>query len=352
MPSTFDPDAAAQPGSGIFGLPSTRDQSRIVLVPVPFDATTSYGGGAAAGPNAILGASAQVDLHDAQFGPVYRRGIFLDDEPPGIRELSLHARALAEPIIAAGGVSSDPTPAETAALATIEAAGRSVNAAVERAVSAILDQGKIPGIVGGDHSTPFGAIRACALAAAAADPSGGLGLLQIDAHMDLRDAFEGFRYSHASITHNVVTQIPQVTRVVQVGLRDVGKGEIDLSASMPDRLFPHFDLDWARRLLDGQRFSELCRSAIEPLPRHVYITFDIDGLDPALCPHTGTPVPGGLSFSQAAILLQAVRDSGRTVVGFDLVEVTPSPDPAAPEWDANVGARILYKLCGAASPAE
>jgi agmatinase len=91
------------------------------------------------------------------------------------------------------------------------------------------------------------------------------------------------------------------------------------------------------------------REALAPLPSHVYVSFDIDALDPSLCPHTGTPVPGGLGFNQAAIVLQALADSGRRVVGFDLVEVCPGPTEAEPEWDANVGARVLYKLCGCAA---
>ncbi len=101
-------------------------------------------------------------------------------------------------------------------------------------------------------------------------------------------------------------------------------------------------------MLNGHKYSDLCKRALEPLPSHVYVSFDIDGLDPSMCPHTGTPVPGGLSFAQACLLLEALKESGRTVVGFDLVEVTPGPRAGSsePEWDANVGARVLYKLCG------
>jgi agmatinase len=358
MSHPFDPDAAARPGSGIFGLPCSRDQARVILLPVPFDATTSYGGGAAAGPAAILQASAQVDLHDTQFGPVYERGIFMEDEPHSIRALSRRCRDLALPIIRRGGPADSPDRDEAHALATVNAAGEQVNQFVHDRVAAILREGKLPGLVGGDHSTPFGAILACAehTARETEREGGGLGVLHIDAHMDLREAFEGFTWSHASIMHNVLARIPQVTRLVQVGLRDVGRAEVALARSMPGRVFPQFDLDWARDLEDGHRFTDLCRRAVEPLPALVYVSFDIDGLDPSLCPHTGTPVPGGLSFNQACLLLQALRDSGRRVVGFDLVEVAPasrdapSPpgEPPAPEWDANVGARILYKLCGLA----
>ncbi len=91
-------------------------------------------------------------------------------------------------------------------------------------------------------------------------------------------------------------------------------------------------------------WAEQVKRLLEPLPKDVYVTFDIDGLEPGLCPHTGTPVPGGLSFQEAAYLLAAVVRSGRRMVGFDLVEV--APDPAGGEWDGNVGARVLYKLAG------
>lgn len=359
MPPHFDPNAAAKPGSGIFGLPFSADESRIILVPVPFDATTSYGGGASRGPEAIRRASAQVDLHDLQFGPIYERGIFMADESPAIRHLSQRARELAVPIIEKGG--ADETSADDAhALATVNAAGDRVNQFVHEEFSRILASGKTPGLVGGDHATPFGAIQACAEHIGALDAVPGglerggagettLGILHLDAHMDLREAFEGFTWSHASIMYNVITRIPQVSHLVQIGIRDVGRDELDFAEAHRGRLFPHFDHDWHRALLDGARFTDLVQQALEPLPKHVYVSFDIDALDPSLCPHTGTPVPGGLSFHQAAIILELLARSGRQVVGFDLVEVTPgpraAPDGDDPEWDANVGARILYKLC-------
>lgn len=356
--TTFDPNAAAKPGSGIFGLPFTADESRIILVPVPFDATTSYGGGASRGPAAIRRASAQVDLQDPQFGPIYQRGIYMADESPAIRHLSQRARELALPIIEQGGP-DDASADDAHALATVNAAGDRVNAFVHEEFTRILASGKTPGLVGGDHSTPFGAIQACAEHVAARDAVPGgletgettLGILHLDAHMDLREAFEGFTWSHASIMHNVMTRIPQVSHLVQIGLRDVGRDELDFADAHHGRVFPHFDHQWHRAMLDGARFTDLVRAALEPLPKHVYVSFDIDALDPSLCPHTGTPVPGGLSFHQAAIILELLAASGRTIVGFDLVEVTPGPragqdgPDAEPEWDANVGARLLYKLC-------
>lgn len=340
----FDPDAAAQPGTGIFGLPFARDESRIVLIPVPFDATTSYGGGASSGPQAILEASAQVDLYDHQFGRVYEQGIFMEDIHEGIHWLSRRARDHALPIIESGGADPD-SPEHTRALAEVNRAGERVNEFVDRQVRAVLAEGKVPGLVGGDHSTPFAAIGACADRAS----SDGLGILQIDAHMDLREAFEGFTWSHASIMWNVLHRIPRVTRLVQVGIRDYGEGELNVMKSSRGRVVTHFDYDWFTRLSRGERLEDLCKEAIEPLPRNVFISFDIDGLEPFLCPRTGTPVAGGLTFNAASLLLKTLRDSGRTILGFDLNEVTPNPE-GDDEWDANVGARVLYKLCGCAKP--
>lgn len=342
-PMPFDPDAAAQPGTGIFGLPFSRHESRIILIPVPFDATTSYGGGASGGPQAVLKASAQVDLYDHQFGRVYEQGVFMEDIDEGIFRFSRRARDMAKPIIEAGG--ADASSADDAkTVADVNRAGERVNEFVDRQVRAVLAENKVPGLVGGDHSTPFAAVRACA---ERAGPDG-LGILQIDAHMDLREAFEGFAWSHASIMWNVLHHLPRVTKLVQVGVRDYGEGELKVMNESKGRVVTHFDYDWFTRRSRGERLEALCNEAVEALPKHVYISFDIDGLEPSLCPRTGTPVAGGLSFNAASMLLKTLRDSGRTVVGFDLNEVTPNPE-GDDEWDANVGARVLYKLCGCAA---
>lgn len=356
---SFDPDAPAPPGSGIFGLPDERSDAKVILYPVEFDATTSYGGGTSAGPDAISVASHQVDLYDGQFGRVYRHGLHMLDAEPWVAKLSAQARKRALPIIEKAGPDAKKSK-DREAVAFVNRACERVNEHTHDVAWGILAEGKIPGLVGGDHSTPLGNIRACAEYVArhqagrkASSLDGphdrGMGILHIDAHMDYRPAFEGFKFSHASIMYNVLQSVSEVTRLVQVGIRDFGEFEYDYSRSHGPRAVSHFDMVWAQRLLEGEKFSTLCKKAIAPLPSHVYVSFDIDGLDPSLCPHTGTPVPGGLSFNQAAILLQALSDSGRRVVGFDLVEVCPGPNPKEPEWDACVGARALYKLCGCAT---
>jgi agmatinase len=166
----------------------------------------------------------------------------------------------------------------------------------------------------------------------------------VDAHADLRDAFEGFAYSHASVLRNVAERCPGVARIVQVGLRDLSEEEHAYAAASGGRVVQFHDADLARARFEGETWASQVARVVAPLPRDVYVTFDIDALDPTLCPHTGTPVPGGLSFQQAAFLVGAIVRGGRRLVGFDLVEV--APDPAGGEWDGNVGARLLYKLAG------
>lgn len=347
----FDPDAAAQPGSGIFGLPHTRDNAGIVLVPIPFDATTSFGHGTATGPRAVRAASLQVDLHDHQFGAAYSRGIHMMEEDGELAPLSRRARELAQPLIEKGGADAESA-ADATAVKEIDAAGERVNAYTYKTFKTLLNEGKTPGLVGGDHSTPFGAIKAAAEHAMSLAKTG-LGILHIDAHMDLRNKFEGFKWSHASIMHNVISEIPQVKSLVQIGIRDYGKGELDFSRSHHDRVHTFFDLDWAKKMEEGESFSKLVKHALNLLPEYVYISFDIDGLDPALCPNTGTPVPGGLSFHQACMIFECLVKSRHKILGFDLVEVSPGShageDDLAGSWDANVGARVLYKLCGVAA---
>ncbi len=332
----FDPDGAAKPGSGIFGLPHLIGDARIALLPVPFDATTSYGNGTATGPEAILGASAQVDLFHRRFGRIYERGIHMLEPDDRIARLSAEAREIALPLIEKGGAE----PGDEREVARVNLASEEMNAFVYKQAAGLLSMGKSVGLVGGDHSTPFGLIRALA------EMHGDIGILQIDAHMDFRDAFEGFQWSHASIMHNVLSKIPGVSRLVQVGIRDFGAGEVEFARSQGSRSAVFYDEAMFEERAAGAAFDGQCKRIIDSLPERVHVSFDIDGLDPSCCPHTGTPVPGGLSFNEATYLLWKLKQSGRKVVGFDLVEVCPGPNADEPEWDANVGARMLYTMCG------
>jgi agmatinase len=214
-----------------------------------------------------------------------------------------------------------------------------VNDVVFKTTQRALAKGKLVALVGGDHSTPYGAIRAHA------EAFRGMGVLHVDAHADLREAFEGFTHSHASIMFNVMKDLPSITRLVQVGLRDVSEDEVSLIARSGGRIVAHFDAELGCAADGGEPWGKTIERIVGDLPTDVYVSFDVDGLDPALCPHTGTPVPGGLSFHQACALIAAVARSGRRIVGLDLNEVAPAPG-GADEWDGNVGARLLYKMIG------
>ena len=332
-----DPDAAPLADAGLFGLPTTPAEARLVIVPVPWDATTSYRAGTAKGPAAIRLASHQLDLYDADLGEPWRAGIAMLDIPADIEAINVAARADAERIIEVGGRIGDD-PELSAALARVNAASTRINQHVFDEVDRWRRAGKLVGVLGGDHSVPFGAI------ARLAEDHPAFGVLHVDAHADLREAYEGFQWSHASIMNNVLAHIPEVTRLVQVGIRDFAKAEADLAAAAAPRLVMFSDAALAERAFAGESWAATCAQIVGQLPAEVYISFDIDGLDPKLCPSTGTPVPGGLSFQQAAFLIKQVVLAGKRIIGFDLNEVVPGPD--GDEWDANVGARVLYKLCG------
>ncbi len=332
---TFDPDAAALPGSGLFGLSCSPEDASVVVVPVPFDATTSYRRGAAKGPRAVLEASRQVDLFDRELGRPYEAGISMLDEDPQLVAWNAEASVAAAPIIEAGGA----TAALAGQLALVNRLTAAMCDRVLDTVDGLLGAKKKVVVLGGDHSVSLGAIRAHA---ARFD---GLGVLHLDAHADLRDAFEGFVHSHASIMRNVLASVPGVARLVQVGIRDYGESEAAFMDQQGARIRAHFDADLAAARLEGTPFAALGRAIVSDLPRDVYVSFDIDGLDPTLCPSTGTPVPGGLSFHEACFLLAEVVRSGRRIVGADLCEVAPHPS-GDDDWDANVGARLLYKLIG------
>ncbi len=337
MPAAFDPSAAAAPGSGIFGLPHSPDEAHVVLIPVPFEATTSYGGGTSEGPSAVLEASRQVDLFDVETGRPYERGIALLDEPEQWRAWNSRAKERAAPIVEAGGLDAS-NPELQAASTEVNSLCEQLHDAVYRTAREWLSKGKRVGAVGGDHSISYGIIRAHA------EQYPGLGVLHLDAHADLRNAYEGFAWSHASIMHNVMERIPGVKSLVQVAIRDMSEDEHRYIEASNGRVRAFFDSDINHKRFDGIPWNRQVDAMLESLPQHVYLSFDIDGLDPTLCPHTGTPVPGGLSFPEAVALIAGVVRSGRTIVGFDLTEV--APDPEGGEWDGNVGARLLYKMIG------
>ncbi len=295
-------------GRPIFETACTRENATVLVTPVCYDGTASYGKGTRRGPEIILNAYEQLDYKEPRFNMDRTAlGVFVDE--PAVVHLGADANVV----------------------------GEQIRAETQRRTLDALMRGQIPALLGGEHSVSLGAIQA------ASQQPGELGVLQIDAHMDLRKAYEGYTYSHASVMRNVIDLCPEVTRLVQFGIRDYCDEEQGVVDNADGRIVVLRDHMIFEATDAGRSFKDLCIESVSILPDNVYITFDIDGLDPALCPGTGTPVPGGLSFNQAVMLLQVVAESGKRVVGFDLVEVAPSPDGS--EWDANVGARVLYRLC-------
>jgi agmatinase len=332
----FDPNAAPDADSGVFGLPHTEKEAALVLLPVPWEATTSYGGGTSKGPAAIYAASGQVDLFDGDVVKPYEPGIFMRPESKDVRAWNKTAKAAAQKVIKVGGNIEGRKELQKA-LKTANELGGKLNEWVRRETKALMAAGKIVGVVGGDHSVPFGAFQA------AAEAHGSIGLLHFDAHSDTRVAYEGFTWSHASIMYNAMENIPGISKIVQVGIRDFCEQEYEFIHALGSRAKVFFDRDLAARRFAGHPFTKTAAEIVDALPEKVWVTFDIDGLDPKMCPHTGTPVPGGLELAEANHILSLLARSGRKIVGFDLNEVSPAPD-GKDEWDANVGMRLLYKL--------
>ncbi|MDX9972661.1 MAG: agmatinase [FCB group bacterium] len=258
------------------------DRSEIVIVPVPFDLTSSWLKGADGGPEAIIAASPNLEFYDIETGTeVYRRGIHVNE--------TVRAESSLEMVDACRSV-----------------------------VSAILAHGKFPVVLGGEHTVTLGPVQAVA------ERFPGVSVLHLDAHGDRRDTYEGDPLSHAC----VIARVKEVTRpLVSVGIRSIDKSELPSLAE--DTVFYANDIEGRRDWIDA---------AVEALGPNVYVTIDLDVFEPAVMPSTGTPEPGGLGWYDVIRLLKKVADS-RRVVAFDIVEFLPSPGNKAPDF---LTAKLLY----------
>lgn len=285
LPS-YDRTQPAQFG-GALPHPCGFDDAAAVILPVPFERTTSYGHGTRQGPREILAASSQVELWDEEVGAdVHRVGIFT------LPEMDLTALSIDDAL-----------------------------AAVNRVCAGVLAAGKFLIVLGGEHSiTP-------PIVAAAAARHGKLTVLQIDAHADLRDAYLAERQSHACAMRRTLEHAP----LVQVGIRNLSSEEAAVAGDLETTIF----FDWNMR--DDPAWMDRVVEALGPT---VYLTIDLDGLDPATMPAVGTPEPGGLSWRELTALLRRLFER-RTVVGCDVVELCPIPGFAAPNF---LAARLVYKL--------
>lgn len=262
------------------------DKSQIAILPVPYDGTSTWIKGADRGPQALLEASFNMEFYDIETGTeVYRKGIAT--LPP---------------------VTEDSTP-------------ESMAEEVERRMDTLFDDGKFPVLIGGEHSVSIGAIRS------AAKRYPGMSVLQLDAHTDMRDTYEGSPYNHAC----VMARAKEVAgNVVQVGIRSTCMAEEGQNI-VADNVFHAHVL---------KRRPDWVRDVLGRLAPDVYVTIDLDVLDPAYMPSTGTPEPDGLAYRDVLDLLSAVAEEHH-VVGFDLVELCPNDVNKAPDF---LAAKLLYQF--------
>jgi agmatinase len=288
MSLPFDYDRIA---IGEFGgtTPTTTDfeKARVVILPVPLDRTTSYVAGTRNGPHEILVASSHMELWDEETGTdVHSIGIFT------LPEMDFPFGTIGE-----------------------------VMDEIRRVATEVVTRDKFPVVLGGEHS-----ITAPVVAAVAARHAN-LSVLQLDAHADLRDTYMGTPHNHACVMRRVLEHAP----TTQVGIRSLSPEEAQAIPSLRTTVFYDFNMRNDPRWIDR---------VVESLGDTVYITIDVDGLDPAIMPATGTPEPGGLSWYEALTLLRRVIES-RQVVGVDLVELSPMPGNVAPSF---LCAKLLYKI--------
>lgn len=275
---------------GLTNKESDYRRSGYVVLPVPYEQTTTFGKGTAFGPTAILTASQEVELYDEELGfEPYRCGI-----------------------------------ATSGALEPTSAGPERMAAIVDEAVRQILADKKLPITLGGEHSIAVGPVRACARV------FDDLSVLQIDAHADLRDSYQGDRFSHAC----AMRRIRDITdRTVGVGIRNYSAEEAKYIQESDVPVLLAQDIHSEKRKLED---------ALEYLTENVYVTIDLDGFDPSVIPGVGTPEPGGLGWYETLGLLKRLCDAKR-VIGFDVVELMPLPPGLVSDFTA---AKLIYKLIG------
>jgi len=338
--NNFDPNSVGLKSNNIFGLPFKEADAAVVLLPVPWEVTVSYRNGTSRGPENIFEASMQVDLYDPDVPNGWQKGFYMRPIDSNIKKKSDFLRQCAELIISHlidGGVVAENQQLSEK-LDKVNEGSFMLKNWVYEMTKTLLKNGKKVGLIGGDHSTPLGYLKALS------EIHSEFGILQIDAHADLREAYEGFIYSHASIMFNVLKEIPEMKKLVQVGIRDYCDEELSIINDNPNRVKTYFDKQIKERQFEGETWKSICSEIINQLPEKVYISFDIDGLDPKLCPNTGTPVPGGFELDHIFYLFKILKASGKEIIGFDLNEVSTG-ESGNDGIDSIVGARALYKMC-------
>ncbi len=333
----FNPNAVGNTQNNIFGLPFSEEEAQLIILPVPWEVTVSYGAGTSRAADHIYKASKQVDIFDVDGNRGWEKGFFMKEVDKRLLMKSDYLRKEAELYI--NYISKGDEVAQNKfmckSLKEINEGNILMNEWVYNQTKELLQKGKLVVLLGGDHSTPLGYMKALA------EVYGNFGVLQIDAHCDLRDGYEGFQYSHASIMRNALREIPAITKLVQAGIRDYSEEEWQEICNSNYRIISYLDQSIQHRQFEGETWKSIADEIINHLPQQVYLSFDVDGLDRKYCPNTGTPVPGGFELEQVLYLIKKITQSGRKLIGFDLVEVSLGQT----DWDSNVGARILWRLC-------
>jgi agmatinase len=332
---SFDPNGVGIANGNIFGFPVDEHEADIVIIPVPWDVTASYGKGTSRGPQAILDASVQLDFYHPLLENAYNTKVFMTPLSNEWIEINdqLCVKSAEYIHFLESGLDINNNPGFKETIDEINSTQLGLKNNLKERALELIKKGKIVAVLGGEHSTPLGLIEALN------EVKKPFGILQIDAHADLRNAYEGFNQSHASIMYNVIRSCDNLTRLVQVGIRDIAQSEVDLIESN-DKIKTYFDWDIKNKMYNGKNWNEIVDEIISYLPDSIYISFDIDGLSPELCPNTGTPVAGGFKLEEINYLIFKCVSAGKQIIGFDLNEVAPGQN----DWDANVGARALWNL--------
>lgn len=332
---TFDPSGVGNTRANIFGLPFSLSESKLVFIPVPWDVTVSNHEGTSEAPQLIFDQSSQIDLFDPFSVDSWRRGMAMEQTDESVVQTNQVFRAKALSCIRFMEEGGDPEQSSSVSkkITDVNQACAVMIQNLTGKCQAYLSAGQIPFLVGGDHSISSANLQALA------STSPGFGILQIDAHADLRKDYQGFIYSHASVMRSA-SGIQGVEKIIQVGVRELCDEEMSFIREQAGKVRTWFDREISERQFKGEPWDVLCKEIIRDLPDRVYVSFDMDGLDPSFCPHTGTPVPGGLIYNQAMYLLEELVRSGRQIIGADLVETGPHP------FDAAMACRVLFRMAG------
>lgn len=337
MNEEFDPNGVGIANGNIFGFPVKKEDADIVITPIPWDATASYGKGTSNGPKAILEASTQLDFYHPNLTEAWKTKVYMSPISSEWKKINdeLCTKGIEYIDFLENGGKLEKSEIFQELIFEMNEAQIALKNNLKDKCSQLFKENKIPAVLGGEHSTPLGLIEAID------ELNIPFGILQIDAHADLRDSYEGFSQSHASIMFNALKSCTNLEKLVQVGIRDIAQSEIDIINNSNDKIITFFDWSIKEKIYNGKTWNQITDEIISVLPQNVYISFDIDGLNPNLCPNTGTPVPGGFELEDIKHLIFKIVETGRKIIAFDLNEVSPGKED---DWDANVGARALWNL--------